>query len=110
MSVAPEHAFRLRTDCPSCGTGHVSVTAQVLVDLGMGVLEVEPATTDDFVSAACDNRACTHRLEQEPGDGRLRRSELLDGDELLDDANLLARWHLAAEEVIDRHAASSAHG
>jgi hypothetical protein len=90
------------------------VTVQVLAEISIGVYAVDPPDTDGFVSADCDEAACRYRLEQEPGDGRIRRAELLlepaagthDEVEVVEDEELTERWIAAATEVIERAAAA----
>lgn len=89
--------------CPSCEVGYLFVTIQTNVTIG-SIVDADPPTTDDFVDAACDNPDCHMGLAQEPGDGRLRRAELMeDGEPTGPDAGvpeLTERWIAAVTAVI----------
>jgi hypothetical protein len=67
--------------CPSCGVGGVHATFQTYATWPAGTIDGWGVPdSDSFVSASCDNAACAYSLEQEPGDGRLRRAILCEED------------------------------
>lgn len=97
--------------CPACKQGTVEAQFQAFVTLKSAAhlitLDASPPDGDGFQAADCDNRDCTISLLQEPGDGRIRRADLVDteADRVIEDDSLRGEFITLVERIIDEYEA-----